>query len=143
MFDFIWDTLKDPVGTILGSILVLAVIGAVLLLAALLVAGIYHLADYTGMPVSSRAAKVSGKSYKPARTEYILMYNAATKTSMPSPIFYPACWTLEIDLGFGRDSIDVSNDFYNQVAVGTPVVARYKMGRISHSLNVTAVSLPG
>lgn len=143
MFGFIWDTLMDwPVGTILGAILLIAVLGAVVLLAILVVAGIYHLVDYTGMPVSSRVAKVTGKSYKPAHTEYILMYNAATKTSMPTPIFHPACWTLVVDLGFDTDSIDVSSDFYDQVGVGKPVVARYKMGRISRSLNVTGVSLP-
>jgi hypothetical protein len=137
-----WEGLTDwPVGTIIGGILLLLMLALAGIIVWLIVAGVYHLTDYTGMPEHSRAGTISDKSFRQAYTEYIYVYNAATKTSMPTPVFHPARWTLQVDIGIGTDSIDVSSSFYAKVTVGTSVTARYKVGRISHRINVTAVGL--
>ncbi|MBR8029226.1 hypothetical protein KDX27_34990 [Burkholderia cenocepacia] len=134
------DGLMDwPVGTIIGSILLLLMLALVAILVGLGAAGIYHLLDYCGMPEASRDGIVRDKAFRPAYTEYIYVYNAATKTSMPTPIFHPDRWTLDVDIGIGSDSIDVSGSFYEKVTRGSPVVARYKVGRISGRINVTGV----
>lgn len=134
------DGLMDwPVGTIIGSILLLVMLALVVILVCLGAAGIYHLIDYCGMPESSRKGTVRDKAFRPAYTEYIYVYNAATKTSMPTPIFHPDRWTLDVDIGIGSDSIDVTGSFYEKVLLGSPVVAQYKVGRISSRINVTGV----
>jgi hypothetical protein len=134
------DALIDwPVGTIIGSILFLLMLALVVILVCLGAAGIYHLLDFFGMPVASREGTVRDKAFRPAYTEYIYVYNAATKTSMPTPIFHPDRWTLDVDIGIGSDSVDVTGSFYEKVVCGSSIVAQYKVGRISGRINVTGV----
>lgn len=134
------DGLMDwPAGTIIGSLLLLAMLALVVILVCLGAAGIYHLFDYCGMPEFSRRGTVRDKAFRPAYTQYIYMYNAATKTSMRTPIFHPDRWTLEVDIGIGSDLIDVGESFYEKVSRGSPVVARYKVARISGRINISGV----
>lgn len=141
-FDTIHEVLADwPVGTLIGIVFILLLIAVVVLIAWGSAAGIYHLIDFAGRPVSSRQGAVTRKTFQPAYTQILLVFNAATKTSLPTPILHPDRWTLEIDLGFGRDTFDVSCDFFHQVGVGSQVVASYRIGRRSHSLNIQSVRL--
>lgn len=128
-----------PVGTIIGSVLLLLMLAFVVILVGLGAASIYHLLDYCGMPEASREGTVRDKAFRPAYTEYIYVYNAATKTSMPTPIFHPDRWTLDVDIGIGSDSVDVTESFYKKTVRGSSIVARYKVGRISGRINITGV----
>nr|WP_023842540.1 hypothetical protein [Burkholderia sp. M701]BAO18997.1 hypothetical protein [Burkholderia sp. M701] len=138
--DFICSTLLDwPLGTLLGSVLVLST----LLGAGLLLAGIYYLVDSVGGIVESGSAHVVCKTFTPAHMRTIWVYNATTKTTMPTYVFHSDCWTVVVDVGVGRGRFDVPREFFESVTDGYPVSARFKRGRFSGKVYVKGLSAGG
>ena len=138
--DFIYSTLLDwPIGTLFGGMLVVLT----LLVAGLVLAGIYYLVDSVGGVVESRSARIVGKTFTPAHMQTIWVYNATSKTTMPTYVFHSDCWTLAVDVGVGRGSFDVSHAFFDSVGDGSSVLACFKRGRLSGKVYVTRLSAAG
>lgn len=138
--DLIYSTLLDwPIGTLLGGVMVLVT----LLVVGLLLAGVYYLFDSVGGGVESGSARVVGKSFTPAYTQTIWVYNTTTKMTAPTYVFHSDCWTVTVDVGIGRGRLDVSHAFYDSVRDGSQVKARFKRGRLSGRIYVRSLAAAG
>lgn len=127
------ESLVDwPLGTVAGSLLILAL----LLLAGLIVWGLFVAVDSWFLPRSRGMGKVRSKEFTPAHTDMILIYNAATKTSMPHPMYYPDNWSVCVEVSGRQDSISVDQEEFNILKEGDSVITEYVSGRISNSLYI-------
>jgi len=122
----------------MGGILVLLVIAAGLVL-SMFTTVIFHVVEFGRTTKLSRQGTVVGKDYELAHTDYIYVFNAATKTSMPMPMDHPERWLLAVDIGIGCDTVEVSESYYQKVEAGTSVMAEYRVGRISGRIHITGL----
>ena len=138
MFNELVDMLKDwPVGTI-AAILFIVVAH---ILAGLLVWGIYVAIDSWFMPRQRRTGKVTGKTFTPAHSTTIYIYNSSTKTSMPHYVHHPDIWEVLVDVQGRGGSLSVSEEFYDTVAEGSMVWVDFVSGRLSGDLYVKDLAL--
>lgn len=133
MLNELVDMLKDwPLGTI-GAILFIVV---ALIVLGLAVWGVYVAIDSWFMPRQRRTGRVTGKTFTPAHTTTIYIYNAATKTNMPHHLHHPDSWEVSVDVQGRAGSLSVTEDFYDSVAEGHMVWAEFVSGRLSGDLYV-------
>lgn len=127
----VFEMLNDwPIGTLLGVLIIVIT----LLLLALLANGCFIAFDSWFLTRERSAGRVIDKTFTPAHTEYILIYNAATKTSMPQPIFHPDDWSVNVEVNGNQDSISIEEKDFKILNKGDEVMAEYVMGRISGNL---------
>jgi hypothetical protein len=133
----ILDMLYDwPLGTVVGVLILLVV----LLLLGLLAWGCFIALDSWFLPRKRNMGKIVEKTFTPAHTKIVLMYNAATKTSMPHPIFYPDDWSVTVEVAECQDSLSVDEDEFDILREGDNVLAEYVTGRISSGLYLKSIS---
>ncbi len=77
-----------------------------------LMAIIMGIAFYCSIP-NFYEGEIVGKSFKAAHTQTILVYNAATKTSLPHVHSYPDTWRVTITNGSDFETFKVDEEFYN------------------------------
>jgi hypothetical protein len=138
MLEFYWETLLDwPLGTVLAILLA----AVVLMLAFMLYLGVYHAADSWFLPHQQAPGHVVGKTFTPAHTTTTLIYNAATKSSMPHVTHHPDSWSVTVQVDDKVDEMDVSKEFYDAVRKNTGVATEYVIGRFSRGLYLRELSL--
>lgn len=125
-----------PIGTVMGVLMLLVV----LLLLGLLAWGCLIALDSWFLPRKKSMGKIVGKTFTPAHTEIILMYNAATKTSMPHPVFHPDDWSVTVEVAECQDSLSVDEDEFDALREGDSVLAEYVTGRISSGLYLKSIT---
>jgi len=102
--------------------------------------GTFHVADSWWLPMQNGVGVVQGKGFTPAWTQTILIYNAATKTSLPSLVPHPDRWDVTFEVNGDTDSIEVSSGFYNSVSEGDRYVVDYVSGRIRGGLYLRGIT---
>ena len=125
-----------PLGTIVG----IFVLACVLLLVGLAVWGLFVAIDSWFLPRNHRVGRVVGKTFTPAHTQMILIYNETTKTSLPHPIFHPDNWSVSVELDDRKDSMSVSKEFFDSLSENDSVLTEYVSGRFSGDLYIKALS---
>lgn len=137
MITMLWETLTDwPLGTIVGIILLVCV----LVLIGLVMWGLFMAIDSWFLPRRHGTGRIVGKTFTPAHTGMIVIYNAATKTSMPHPIFHPDDWSVSVEVDGRQDSVSVSREFFNSLSENSSVMAEYVWGRFSRNLYIKGLS---
>lgn len=133
----ILEMLHDwPLGTVVGVLMLLAV----LLLLGRLALGCFIALDSWFLPRKRSIGQIVGKTFTPAHTTIASMYNAATKTSMPHPVFHPDDWSVTVAVSEHQDSLSVGEDKFNALKEGDDVLAEYVMGRMSSGLYLKSIS---
>ena len=128
--------LRDwPVGTLLGAVLLFCA----LFLAGAVLYGCFVAVDTAFQPRLERRGTVTDKSFTPAYTQMVMVFNAATKTSMPTFIHHPDTWTVTADIGIAEEGQEVSERLFDAVATGDPVVIGYTRGRLSGHVYFTDI----
>jgi hypothetical protein len=97
--------------------------------------------DSWGRPHHSDVARVISKHHEAAHIQTILVYNAATKTSLPQLIPHPESWSVNVAVAGSFDSVPVSKDFYDRALVGQLGKADFVCGRLSGRVYVKSVSM--
>ena len=117
---------------LLGQFFAIAIILAVLIAVGLILWGIYIVINLWFRPLKKGYGTVISKQFTPAHTQTVLVYNAATKTPLPTPIFHPDDWSVTIRSIEGAvDSISISEDFFNKLKEKEMVKIEYVTGRLS------------
>lgn len=128
--------LRDwPVGTLLGAVLLFCA----LFLAGAVLYGCFVAVDTAFQPRQERRGRVTGKSFTPAYTQMIMVFNAATKTSMPTFVHHSDTWIVTADIGIAEDAQEVSERLFEAITVGDPVVVGYTHGRLSGHVYFTDI----
>ena len=134
------DMLGDwPVGTLLG-VFVLVCLAGVLFLVCLVAWGLFVAVDSWFLPRKRREGRVVGKAFTPAHTEIIMIYSAATLTSLPHPIHYQDEWSVSVDVAGKQGAISVSEKFFDSVSKGDAMLAEYVLGRFSRRFYIRGLS---
>jgi hypothetical protein len=146
--EFVMEFLKDMIeilvrmfndgwlGIICGLMLVAAILGIIYLVGL----GLFVAVDSWLLPRQRGMGRVVGKKFTPAHTQLVMIFNAATKTSMPQPVFYPDTWTVWIEVDGEQDDISVTQEYFNQSSKGDSVSATFVRGRISRKMYLKGIS---
>lgn len=131
LFKELFEMFSDwPLGTIVGIL----ILGTVLALAVLAVRGLYFAIDSWFLPKKRGTGRIVGKTFTPAHTQVIMMYNVATKTNMPQIIHRPDDWSVSVEVGGKQDDISIGQELYDLLSEGSMVMAGYVTGRFSGNL---------
>ncbi len=133
LFEMVFDW---PIGTLLFSLIVLS-LG---LLLVLLFMGIYYIGDSWFRPKELAVGKITHKKFTPAHTEFIFIWNAATQTALPHPVYHPDDWVLIVRVANDLGEISVSKAHYNRRQIGDSVSVMFVRGRLSHGLYLREIS---
>lgn len=76
------------------------------------------------------------KKFTPAHTTTILIYNAATKTSLPHFIHHSDCWEITFKVKNMIGSVQVTKEQFNKLSDGDIAKLTYSYGRISSDLYI-------
>ncbi len=124
-----------PLGTVL-SVLVAFCLGTILFLGAW---GLFVAYDSWYLPHEENTGVIVDKEFTPTHTTMILMYNAATKTSLPQPIVHPDKWSVTVELLGKRSSISISQESYEGFLIQDNVLVKYVKGRVSDDLYLKSI----
>lgn len=86
--------------------------------------------------------KVVSTSYIPAHNVTKQLYNAGTHSYWPQSFPIPDVWLVKVAYAKTVGDVEVSQDFYQQVRVGTDVKVSYTTGLMTGWMYVKAVALP-
>ena len=137
MFDDFKGLLLDwPIGTLMAVPMGIVV----LMLALAVLAGICRACDSWLLPLQSAPGKVTGKNYKPALTETILMYDAALKTSLPQLVIHPEEWRVFVTFAGIEGDQEVNESFFNSLSKDDHVDVGYVVGRFSRGAYIRSLS---
>lgn len=129
----IMDMLFDPpLGTLVGVLLIVAIVLVIGLTAYL---G-YIFIDWLLGTKKSGFGTIVSKKFTPAHTTTILVYNAATKSSLPQIIHHPDSWDVEVEVdgeGGSTASTGVSREYFEKVKEGVRLAVEYKKGGLTKS----------
>ena len=133
----IMEMLTDwPLGTIIGTLFIILV----LILVGLIVRGLFIAIDSWFLPRRHGMGMVVGKTFIPAHTQMILIYNAGTQTSLPQPIFQPDDWSVRVEINGRQDSMSVSRGLFDSLSERGSVVVEYVSGRFSDNIYLKEIS---
>jgi hypothetical protein len=135
--DFLTDMLTDwPLGTILGSIMVICVLILVIFLLGMLFTAI----DSWGLPEKSEAGIIIDREFTPAHFTTILMYSPATKTSLPQTIHHPDDWSVSVAVNHGQQGwVSIEKELFDSISNGDRVTAWLVRGRISGEVYIKSI----
>lgn len=139
MIEELMEILIDwPLGTIIGIIsmaCILAIVG-------LIGYGAYWAIDSWWQPIIIGYGQISDKEYTPSRIQTIMIYNPATKTSMPQTQYIPDNWELYVKINETIGSISVSKETYDSAKIEQNVFVKYKTGRLNrNNVYLTEITL--
>lgn len=123
----------------LGTVTVILVFVFILLLLGVAVWGLFVAIDSWFLPRNRKVGRVVGKTFTPAYTQIVMIFNAATKTSLPQPIFHPDDWAVSVEIDGRQSSMSVTKEFYDSLSENDPVLTEYVSGRISRDLYIKAL----
>lgn len=125
-----------PMGTII-AVIMFACVSAFFALIAWI---IFKVIDSCFLARKHGVGRVVSKIFTPAHTQTILIYNAATKTSLPHPIFCPDNWSVSVEINGKQDNMSVSKEFFSLLSENDSVMTEYVSGRLSRSLYIKGLS---
>lgn len=130
------DTVLDwPMGTISALFTLIAVV----LVGGLVLYTVFVVVDSWNIPTTQGVGYVEKKVFEPAHTEMVYIYNAATKTSLPQPIFHDDEYKLDIKVGDETTTAIVERGVWATVSKGDRVSVECGRGRITSLLYITNV----
>jgi len=136
IFSYLVEMLLDwPLGTIIGII----TLGCILLLVVFVAWGLFVALDSWFLPRGRKMGCVVSKTFIPAHIQLVMMYSAATKTSMPHPIYHSDNWSVNVEVDGQQDSVEVSKDFFNTLSKNDLVLTEYVSGRFSGNLYIKSL----
>lgn len=120
-----------------NSPIITTIMSIVLLLTIILIlAGLLYAIDSWFLPNKQGEGIVLNKKFTPAHTTMILTYNAATKTSMPTPIYHSDSWEIEVGMNKLTDTVEINEEQFNKIAVGDIAKINYSIGRFSSGMYI-------
>lgn len=125
-----------PVGTIAGVL----VIVVVLFLVVFVLWGVFIAIDSWFLPRKRKVGRVVGRTFTPAHTQPMPIYNAATKSTHIHLIHHPDNWSLTVQVDDLQDSVSVDEEFYDYHTAGKQVWVEYVTGRFSGGLYIKGLS---
>lgn len=125
-----------PIGTFVGLLL----LAAIAIFVGLVLWGLGLAIDSWFLPRQRGKGRVTGKDFTPAHTSTIMIYNVATKTSMPHIVHHPDDWSVTADVEGLNDSISVTQEFYDSVQPNDWVTVDFVRGRFSGGLYLKEMS---
>ena len=143
MLDFLNDFLIKPfTDGLIGVIMALLMWGCLLSIIGLILWGSLELANSSFLPVQEGSGEIIKKKFIPEHTSMVMLYNAATKTSMPSYTHYPDEYQLKIKVGELTDKISVKRKTYDRLEVGQTLQVKYSIGRLWIKLYIKSFTKP-
>lgn len=121
-----------PSGTIIGGIFLICI----LILLGLILHGLFIAVDSWFLSKKQGNGRVVSKTFTPAHTQLIFIYNAATKTNMPQLISNPDDWSICVEVNDMQDSISITKEFYDSLSKNSSVKVEYVHGRFSRNLYI-------
>lgn len=121
-----------PAGTIIGGIFLICI----LILFGLILHGLFVAVDSWFLSKRQGYGRVVSKTFTPAHTQLLLIFNAATKTSMPHFINHPDDWSVCVEVNDMQDSISITKEFYDSLSKNSSVKVEYVHGRFSRNLYI-------
>lgn len=108
-------------------------IGCLFILIGIAFWGIFVVVD-SFLPQKHGTGRVVGKIFTPAHTTMIMMYDTATKMSIPRFISRSDDWSVTVSINGRQDNVSVSKELYNALSENSVVRAKYVIGRFSGGL---------
>lgn len=99
-------------------------------------ADVYCWLDTRKLPTTRRDASVTGKEFVPEHTQTLMIYNAATKTSLPHFIHHPDRWYVYVAVDDVRECIQVGKKFYEAVSKGDETAVYTVIGRFTKRMSI-------
>jgi len=128
MLEFYFDMFKDGIiEAILGILLTMCVLAV----AGMILCGIYYVADSVFRPEYEGTGNVIEKTFTPAHTTTVMIYNAVTKTNMPQIVRHPDDWSVSIKIDGLIGVVSIAKDVYSKLKKGCKVRVKYATGRIN------------
>lgn len=84
---------------------------------------------------------VISKIFTPAHTDMILIFNPATKTSLPNFFPKPDTWSVKVEVDGKQGSVLVSKILFDSLLENNPIMVMYTIGFFSDNLNIEELSL--
>ena len=125
---FIYGFENSPIITTLITIFLVLIIGAC----------VYYAVDAWFLPNLNGEGTVINKEFTPAHTTTILVYNAATKTSLPQVTHHDDCWEVTFKVNKMSDTVEVTKEQFNRLSNGDIAKLTYSYGRLSSDLYIKA-----
>lgn len=140
--EFLWqsfalDVPRNFLDWPLGTILAVVTVALDLIVLALVLGGLWWVADSWFRDEFEITGYISGRRYTPPSTMWV--YNAATKMSSPVPV--PASWALYVAHRGETLAVGVSRATYEAAQDGDAARVTVVSGRISGSLYPRALAL--
>ena len=121
-----------PFGTLFGLAIVVCCAG---LIGGCLWA-IYAAVDLWGRPRFEQRGVITNREFVPAHTTSMVVYNPATRMTLPEPVPHPDDWRVTVAVGNHSETVSMSQEFFDSVAVGTKVIAKVVRGRFSTNMYI-------
>lgn len=135
---FFNEILTDwPIGTIAGILFFACILTLIILVARLLFAAL----DSWFLLRKNGIGRIVAKTFTPAHTEIILIYNSATQTNMPHLIPHSDDWSVRVEVDDKQDSISISKIFFDSLSEDDQVTVEYVRGRLSGNIYIKELSL--
>jgi hypothetical protein len=116
-----------PFGTLIAFLIVAFCVGLV----GFVLWGIFIAIDSCGRPRLERSGVVTGREFIAAHSTMMVVYNPATKLSLPQPVNHPDDWRVSVEVESHRETLSMPQAFFDSVSVGTKVIAKVVRGRLS------------
>jgi hypothetical protein len=107
-----------------------------LLLIVIIAVGVFYAIDAWFLPNLNGEGIVTDKKFTPAHTTTTLVYNAATKTSLPQVTYHDDCWEVTFKVNKMNDTVEVTKEQFNKLSNGDIAKLTYSYGRISSDLYI-------
>ena len=102
--------------------------------------GLFYLFDSVGLQRIKSYGRVIEKRFIESHTTTTMVYNAATKSTMPMVIHHPDSWVIKVVFNKTSDEINVSEGDYVKIKHNTDVPIEYTVGRISGKSYLKSIS---
>jgi len=131
MLDFITDLYSGFGDSVIDTIIVILFSLLVLIVIALIIWGVYIAIDSLFRPDFENDGIITDKQFTAAHTQIIMVYNVATKVSMPQTIYHPDKWEIRIQIGDNFGNASIKKEFYNSVKINDCLLVKYSTGRLN------------
>ena len=91
--------------------------------------------------IMSNRGVVISKIFTPAHTDMMLMFNPATKTSLPQFFPKPDTWSVKVEVDGKQGNVLVSKTLFDSLSENNPVMVMYTIGFFSDNINIKELSL--
>lgn len=129
--------LTEPIeNNFMGWFLIVLLWLLLVLLVGIIIYGILSAINYWFLPLKEGYGKIISMHFEPAHYSTILVYNAATKTSMPMTTWHPNAWKLTIEIDGLEDDFYLTKEGYVKHKIGEKIYVEYTNGRLWKSVDI-------